>query len=85
MYLPYRQSASLFIEADEVEPAADPVVKTLRDTLKMQTQRLDASHDEVAYLNERFDQQHREYMELQKTLHFKSEDSDEQELQFDPS
>src|SRR6266508_2301273 len=83
VYLPYRQSASLFIEADEVEPAADPVVKTLRDTLKMQTQRLDAAQDEIAYLNERLDQQRREYMELQQTLHFKGEDLDEPELPFD--
>ena len=64
VYLPYRQSASLLIEADEVEPAADPVVKTLRNTLKMQTQRLDAAQDEIAYPNERLDQQRREYMEL---------------------
>ena len=60
VYLPYRQSASLCIEADEVEPAADPVVKTLRDTLKLQTHRIDAAHNEISYLNERLDKQRRE-------------------------
>ena len=72
VYLPHHQSASLRIEANEVEPAADPALKVLRDTLKLQTHHLNTAHDEIVYLNERLDQQRHEYMELQKTLHFES-------------
>ena len=46
----------------------------------MQTQGLDAAHDEIVYLNECLDQQRHKYMELQQTLHFESEDSDEREF-----
>src|SRR6266511_2318017 len=62
VYLPYRLSATLRIEADMVEPTADPALKVMRNNLKLQTRRLDAAHDEIAYLNRRLDQQRREYM-----------------------
>src|SRR6266540_1714291 len=82
VYLPYRLSVTLRIEADMVEPTADPVLKVMRDTLKLQTHRLDAAHDEIAYLNRRLDQQRREYMELEKTLQYDGDDIENVEFKF---
>src|SRR5438046_2738617 len=82
VYLPYRLSATLRIEADMVEPTADPVLKVMRNTLKLQTRRLDAAHDEITYLNRRLDQQRREYMELEKTLQYDGDDIENVEFKF---
>src|SRR5438132_9717638 len=82
VYLPYRLSATLRIEADMVEPTADPALKVMRDTLKLQTCCLDAAHDEIAYLNSRLDQQRCEYMELEKTLQYDGDDIENVEFKF---
>ena len=65
-----------------VEPTADPALKVMRDTLKLQARHLDAAHDEIAYLNRRLDQQRREYMELEKTLQYDGDDIENVEFKY---